>query len=383
VLQSQARRRDFDDFVDWCGCVGAGGRISAAAAFEGSGVTLHPGSSHAGLLRKAAAAGARAAWIFEEDVILHPRIREWLEALVLPEDWGIFYLGCVHLHVPEARALGVVKVRRAISHHSYIVAGDRLEELAGRIEVGMAAGRNLDEIMVEVQGSVPCYACYPNLAWRDGSAAGADARHAFGPDGVQESDRSVLSGVERAMTELLAWRDPCGGRERKGWRISEDLVAFLRTRLGDLVGERGRLVELGPGLSTRVLAARFPDASILGIEHDEKWCELLKEEFRETVQVTVRHAPLDSATGWYDLRGVELGTVDFLLVDGPPGGLGREIRAGALALVPALGRNAVVILDDTDRSDERAAVAKWQAEGFQVLEDAGRFVVLIRAGGSG
>jgi hypothetical protein len=50
----------------------------------------------------------------------------------------------------------------------------------------------------------------------------------------------------------------------------------------------------------------------------------------------------------------DIDEIDLLLVDGPPGSLGEMARYPALHVLESqLASNAVVILDDADRPDER------------------------------
>ena len=91
---------------------------------------------------------------------------------------------------------------------------------------------------------------------------------------------------------------------------------------------------------------------------------------------------------WYDvsvLDGIE-GTVDLLIVDGPPHKLQRLARYPALPLlIDRLAADAVVLVDDANRRDEREMVRRWQSEfpGFKVTGSRiGEGTVLFERGQS-
>jgi predicted O-methyltransferase YrrM len=159
-----------------------------------------------------------------------------------------------------------------------------------------------------------------------------------------------------------------------GWAASADfLVEIIRH-----VQSSGPLtvLELGSGTSSVVVAAclrRGGGGRLVSLEHQPEYAELTRREL--TAQglddiATVVDAPLVATTlgaemwRWYDLGGLGLeGSVDVLLVDGPPADTGRLARYPALPLLLArLGPNATILVDDGDRDDERAMVARWQAE---------------------
>jgi hypothetical protein len=91
---------------------------------------------------------------------------------------------------------------------------------------------------------------------------------------------------------------------------------------------------------------------------------------------------------WYGTGAVALlpGTIELLLVDGPPGygeGMSHSRYPAMPALESRLAANAVVILDDADREAEREIAARWSEEcsewNFGVDASAG-FAMGRRAG---
>jgi hypothetical protein len=89
---------------------------------------------------------------------------------------------------------------------------------------------------------------------------------------------------------------------------------------------------------------------------------------------TIVHAPLvDVHIGnelfrWYDLTGVSLpDQAEIIFVDGPPKSAGPLARYPALPLLfERLSSDGVLLMDDAARSEERAAVDRWNEEFFGI-----------------
>jgi predicted O-methyltransferase YrrM len=160
------------------------------------------------------------------------------------------------------------------------------------------------------------------------------------------------------------------------WAVSPDLalhlVRHVRQHRPELV------VETGSGSSTVLIALaleRIGAGHVVALEHDATYLaatNALLEEHGVAHRATVHHCPLveqtvDGRTApWYDVSAVALGgTIDLLLVDGPPEATGPEARFPVLALLRDHLRNGTtMVLDDADRPDETSIIAKWQAAGL-------------------
>lgn len=134
------------------------------------------------------------------------------------------------------------------------------------------------------------------------------------------------------------------------------------------------IVECGGGHSTVVAGLTVRKerltCGITVLEHQPQFAEELR---RQVLQhglsdiVRVVTAPLvaqSSGRPWYDTTGLsDLGSIDLVLVDGPPGFTSRFAREPVLeALRAHLSPSARVILDDTNRDDEREIVSRWQRD---------------------
>ena len=62
------------------------------------------------VLRLAQRRNSPALLVLEDDAVFHPEFRERVAALELPDDWQIFYFGCLHLESPRPVSPGLVRV---------------------------------------------------------------------------------------------------------------------------------------------------------------------------------------------------------------------------------------------------------------------------------
>jgi predicted O-methyltransferase YrrM len=136
------------------------------------------------------------------------------------------------------------------------------------------------------------------------------------------------------------------------------------------------VVECGSGTSTVWLAYTLEQLGrgrIVALEHDEHFGGLTHDALARNGLAhrgEVRIAPLEDvlvgeeAYRWYaPATWQDLVEIDLLLVDGPPGHIGRDARYPAFPLLsPALAEEATVILDDVTREAEARIARRWQEE---------------------
>lgn len=144
-------------------------------------------------------------------------------------------------------------------------------------------------------------------------------------------------------------------------------------------GPGTRVLELGSGTGT----FRLHDAGydVISIEHDERYLDW--------APVSYVHAPI-AEDGWYDALEVERaaleGDYDLVIVDGPPGRIGRK---GLLrhfdALWPAF-ELATVVVDDVHRGAERDLFFELSRllgrKGLFEPSDRGRLFAVLPTWGS-
>jgi hypothetical protein len=160
-------------------------------------------------IRRAKLAGAPAVLLFEDDVVLAADLHERLAEIELPEDWGIFFLGCKHLERPEIIAPGLVKVTRAADHHAMAIRADFFDAaIRGLAGYGKGSPYRInysDVKMSEIQAWVPTYAAFPNLAWQalsHSDNAGSRQTH-YDSQGRQKTDLHAVQGLD---AEMKRWR---------------------------------------------------------------------------------------------------------------------------------------------------------------------------------
>ena len=133
------------------------------------------------------------------------------------------------------------------------------------------------------------------------------------------------------------------------------------------------VVECGSGVSTVYLAwllRQQPGARLIALEHQEEFAGATRDRLQDLGLehvAEIRLAPLEPTTvdawsgDWYALDAVrDLDAIDLLLVDGPPQSSGKLARYPALpVLEDRMSHAGVVLLDDVNRSEERAVLEAW------------------------
>lgn len=173
----------------------------------------------------------------------------------------------------------------------------------------------------------------------------------------------------------------------RGWAASPDVVRLLVETIRDR--RPGLVVECGSGASSVWLGhalRRAGSGRLVALEHDERYADLSRSLVAAhdlTGVVEIRHAPLrewrpreapdpgTEPTGqpWYDPESVrDLTGIGLLFIDGPPGDTAPQARypAGPV-LLPRCAPDAVVVLDDASREEERTAGDRWLAEDPRLL----------------
>jgi len=154
------------------------------------------------------------------------------------------------------------------------------------------------------------------------------------------------------------------------WAGNPDFCALVAKQI--LNSRPHTILEIGSGVSTVVagLALKKIGGTIISIDHDDRfYLETEKELHRHDLSdiARVQHSPLSQVEVgkdsylWYDLSFLDkISSIDLLIVDGPPARIQQHSRYPALPLLyHKLSENAVIILDDGRRQDEREIAAMW------------------------
>lgn len=174
------------------------------------------------------------------------------------------------------------------------------------------------------------------------------------------------------LTSVLKVRLPLS--PMGGFPIEPDLAALLFRTLRE---RRPRLiVELGSGVSTVLIGYVLEEQGegrLVSFDDNEWYWRETEHDIRShglTDVVEVRLAPLKEVSFrgqtwlWYDPGAFsDLRDIDLLIVDGPPGGYQELSRYPALpVLFDSLTEGALVILDDSKRTDEQKILGLWTSE---------------------
>jgi hypothetical protein len=159
----------------------------------------------------------------------------------------------------------------------------------------------------------------------------------------------------------------------RGWAASPDFALLLYQLVQDEAP--GLVVECGSGVSSLVLGYALEAAGagrLITFEHDRRHFDITGSWVRRhglERWVEVVHAPLAEMRSdgevwqWYGSeveRSLAGQSAHLLVVDGPPGQLQPLSRYPALPrLSPFLAERVTVVLDDADRTDEKAIIARW------------------------
>jgi len=161
--------------------------------------------------------------------------------------------------------------------------------------------------------------------------------------------------------------------------ISPDFATVLIALIREL--RPGCVVEAGSGVSTVIAAYALKGngcGRMISLDHDAGYAMASSRELRRHSLddiVSVRYAPIvdvrvnGTVWPWYDPGELaDVASIDLLIIDGPPGKLGRLARYPALPiLIDRLSDNAVVLLDDSLRRDESEMVDMWLREFTDIL----------------
>jgi len=186
--------------------------------------------------------------------------------------------------------------------------------------------------------------------------------------------RELLTDIQ-ALSQLLNRYSPEARLPPiAGWALSP--VGLLA--LTDAIeARRARtVVECGSGTSTLWIAyalKRLGQGKVIAVEHLSEYADKTRgfiEAHGLNDFVEVRQVPLvarETPRGellWYGIDPTSLPEpIDVLLVDGPPGSTGRHARYPALSVLrDRLAPNAVIVVDDTERADEREILEQWMQD---------------------
>lgn len=155
-------------------------------------------------LREARRRGAPEVMLLHDEIELHPRFREWLGKMQLPEDWGMFHLGAEHVETPGVVKTGVVRCRLALGAFALAVRAPQyravMRALGRRRFRAGAPQASVEWRLASLQREMAVYAALPNLAWLTGGGGRFDG------DGWQTSRRGVVLAAVQQALKVKPWQ---------------------------------------------------------------------------------------------------------------------------------------------------------------------------------
>ena len=191
---------------------------------------------------------------------------------------------------------------------------------------------------------------------------------------VNTAEKNNFSQIESFMNiqNVLDIRFPLP--KMRGWAISPDFAELLLREI--LIHKPKNVVEFGSGVSTLIIGyalEKNEQGKLTSFEHDmhygEKTIQNIHlhslESYAEVISAPITEMNINDRTcKWYGIETSKIpDKIDMLIVDGPPAGTGFEARYPALPfLIDYLANDAIVIMDDGIRQDEKDICAHWVEE---------------------
>lgn len=208
---------------------------------------------------------------------------------------------------------------------------------------------------------------------------------------IGEFQAEVRQGLQRlgdrlaeaqGLVQLVPYERPYPLPFGGGWALTADAAALLAREVA--LSRPQVIVELGSGVSTLLLARMFKEmggGKVYSLDHDAGWAEYTRRHLTASGvadYAKVFDAPLSRQRfgadeyEWYTVPEAvqQLGSIDFLIVDGPPAALnpaGMPRYPAFPAFIRQLSPQAVVYVDDAKRPQEQAMIERWLREnpGFE------------------
>lgn len=129
-----------------------------------------------------------------------------------------------------------------------------------------------------------------------------------------------------------------------GWAIGSRLAAWISNN----IPQGSKVLEFGSGTGSHELGKYY---QMHCVEHDEQWLDKFNN-------IKYYHGPI--VDGWYDTSILSKLPMDYelLLIDGPPGGIGR---GGIVDYLGSLNLNVPIVIDDIERKPEYDLYLKVKA----------------------
>lgn len=134
----------------------------------------------------------------------------------------------------------------------------------------------------------------------------------------------------------------------EGWMMPSEVFQWCHSN----ISKGSMILEFGSGHGTILLGKNY---EVISIEHDEKWLGVANSRYIHAPIVSNSFSNAFNEEGWYDYKVITdlPDKFDLVIIDGPPGNIGRS---GILGFIDSIPPFEWLIVDDTDRKQERVLV---------------------------
>jgi predicted O-methyltransferase YrrM len=152
------------------------------------------------------------------------------------------------------------------------------------------------------------------------------------------------------------------------WKADTGLLTLVADHI--LAAKPKVVVEFGTGASTLIIAKALEMAgggAFTSFEQHPEFVQATREWLAQhdleadLRAVQLRPSPAGWAGLWYD-HGELPGSIDFLLIDGPPWTIHPFTRGAAATVFDRIAPGGVIMLDDAARPGERVVARRWRRE---------------------
>jgi hypothetical protein len=180
------------------------------------------------------------------------------------------------------------------------------------------------------------------------------------PKAINEYKSNVYSGQIPSRKLLKKVRYAWGN---KGFSSKLD---YLEACLQYAINSNGIILECGSGLSTILVGiiAKKQNRSVISLEHNEFWYELVRKEIElhalNSVKIYLTKIKDYDCYEWYDTSDIIINEIGLCICDGPP----SNIKGGRKGFLYLLNDNllpgAIILVDDTIREAENIMIDEWK-----------------------
>lgn len=155
------------------------------------------------------------------------------------------------------------------------------------------------------------------------------------------------NGAEEVYTMLTGHQ---ASSYDEGWIMPDDAFRWIEEN----IKENAAILEFGSGDGSQRLSKRY---NLWSVEHDREWIGKTQSNYVHAEIVSNPWSEKLGEAGWYDLAFLDAipKSVELIIIDGPVGAIGR---GGILHVLERLPKFQYLLVDDTDRKEERALSEK-------------------------